>query len=793
MHLRHMLCATLVVCWTADALCEEPPNDATSASEETVAPLAGHSGHGAAYNEGPRQDAYLMGGTGSVHFDVTTDNDEARQFFVQGIGQLHGFWYFEAERSFRRVAALDPQCAMAYWGMAFANVDNKERAREFIAESTQRIDQASPREKMYIEALSEYLKDDKRKGKRRRQDYINALEKIIRGYPEDIEAKAFLAVHLWQSNREGIPISSHAAVDALLDGVFQVEPNHPAHHFRIHLWDREEPAQALKSAASCGQAAPSIAHMWHMPGHIYARLKRYADSAWQQEASARADHAYMMRDWVLPDQIHNYAHNNEWLIRNLIHLGRARDALDLAKNMLELPRHPKYNAFDRNGNSSCKYGRTRLIQVLETFEMWDETIKLADTMYLEPTEIPVEQAKRWRLLGVARHHQGDFAGAQRALDELNSLNESVSAELEQLKQKDKEEKSKKSDTDETADEKPDADAKESDAKDDDDSKQKRKQQTLKLKRGQTAAKSAIAELETLKLLARGETELAKEQLRKLKGVPQLRMARYRFRAGDHTKTQEILEKSVEKGTNEVPPLALQVNLLQAMGKIEEAKSAMEQLRVVAAEANLDSPVLQRLAPIAKKWKLPAAWQQQRERADDVGQRPELASLGPFRWSPPSAPDWSLPDSSGGEISLQDYRGRPVVVIFYLGFGCLHCVEQLQKFAPHHEEFVEAGIDMVAISVESPVLIANALENFNDGVFPIPLLSDERLDVFRAYHAHDDFEQMALHGTFLIDTESRIRWHDISYEPFIDPTFVLAEAQRVLALDAAPTSQVSLAE
>ena len=45
--------------------------------------------------------------------------------------------------------------------------------------------------------------------------------------------------------------------------------------------------------------------MWHMPGHILSRLKRYHDAAWQQEASARVDHAHMMRDRVMPDRIHN--------------------------------------------------------------------------------------------------------------------------------------------------------------------------------------------------------------------------------------------------------------------------------------------------------------------------------------------------------------------------------------------------------------------------------------------------------------------------------------------------------
>src|SRR5690606_606911 len=84
------------------------------------------------------------------------------------------------------------------------------------------------------------------------------------------------------------------------------------------------------------------AHMWHMPGHIYSGLKRHADAAWQQEASARVDHAHLIRHHIVPDQIHNYAHNNEWWIRNLNHLGQYRLSVMLAKNMISLPRLAKF-------------------------------------------------------------------------------------------------------------------------------------------------------------------------------------------------------------------------------------------------------------------------------------------------------------------------------------------------------------------------------------------------------------------------------------------------------------------
>src|SRR5262249_31108354 len=153
-------------------------------------------------------------------------------------------------------------------------------------------------------------------------------------------------------------------------------------------------------AALCGESAPGIAHLWHMPAHTYDKLRRYAEAAWHLEASSRADHAYMMHDRILPDQIHNYAHSQEWLIRSLSHIGRVPDAVALAKNLIELPRHPKYNLLTRGGKSAS-FGRARLLELLERYELWDETLQLADTMYLEPTDTPGEQLKRLRLIGLA--------------------------------------------------------------------------------------------------------------------------------------------------------------------------------------------------------------------------------------------------------------------------------------------------------------------------------------------------------------------------------------------------------
>jgi peroxiredoxin len=147
--------------------------------------------------------------------------------------------------------------------------------------------------------------------------------------------------------------------------------------------------------------------------------------------------------------------------------------------------------------------------------------------------------------------------------------------------------------------------------------------------------------------------------------------------------------------------------------------------------------------------------------------------------PAPAPAWSLTDTNGKSISLAQYKGRPVVLIFYRGSGCIQCMEQLNNFAQKAREFAERGIDLVAISTDTPEDLQQALTPYEKkGGFPFPLVSDAKLDVFKAYGCVDS-ENLALHGTFLIDEQGRIRFRDISDEPFKDPTFLLKEGKRLV--------------
>ena len=735
-------------------------------SEEKSLP-EGHSFHGEAFNEGPRQKAYLMKGMGRVRFPITTNKQEAQLFFTQGVSQLHGFWYFEAERSFRQAAMLDPNCAMAYWGMAVANRNNVERAKKFINSAKEHRKNASKREKLWIDSEVNYWADTKKNEKDRRRKMVRDLETIIFDFPDDIEAKAFLAVWLWQSSHKGLTISSHMTINMLIQDVLDIEPMHPCHHFRIHLWDSEKPERALASAANCGQSSPGIAHMWHMPGHIYSKLKRYQDAVWQQEASARVDHAHMIKDRVLPDQIHNFAHNNEWLIRNLNHLGRVNDAVALAKNMIELPRHPNFNTLAKpdvpteyGKRGSSRYGRSRLIETLLRYEMWEEIINLSQTVYLPYTTIPEEQAKRLAAIGAAHYSLGQEEKGTETLEDLDK----IFSQLKQLKL----------DAGTDAEEKARAEK-----KNDNDTNKAMVDAMNKFNNRFKTVNQYKAELLVYQSISNKDEETFNKQIGKASRISRERKSQLQLKIGNKKEAQKLASQSA-KSTNEVYPLANYVDILWKSEKEKEAIEQFKLLRKISSSIDLEHAVFQRLNPIAKKLNLPEDWRIQNKISHDVGERPSLDSLGPFRWTPSPAAQWSLTDGQGKNHSLNDYTGRPLIVVFYLGKGCAHCIEQLSAFAPEVDSFKQAGIDLIAISTDNVGGLRETFQLNKDKPFPFPLLSDTSLKVFKQYRVFDDFENQPLHGTFLIDRGGLVRWQDISYEPFTKINFLLKESKRLLS-------------
>ncbi|SVE37233.1 uncharacterized protein METZ01_LOCUS490087, partial [marine metagenome] len=235
------------------------------------------------------------------------------------------------------------------------------------------------------------------------------------------------------------------------------------------------------------------------------------------------------------------------------------------------------------------------------------------------------------------------------------------------------------------------------------------------------AKNALAELKVHQLLAQGKKEEAKEAIAAAKSMNKVRRAQAYLAVGQKEEAAKIAASLVAKPPQSVLPAAQAAYLLNSSGKTKEADKAFGQLRELGQAVDLSAPVFARLAPIAERLGLPEDWRPKVEALADPAEHPfpDLDALGPFRWKPTPVSSWKLPDSSGKHLSLSDYQGRPFVMVFYLGFGCLHCVEQLQALAPKTDAFRQAGLEIVAVSTESQPKLAKALASYEEEGDAIP--------------------------------------------------------------------------
>jgi peroxiredoxin len=416
-------------------------------------------------------------------------------------------------------------------------------------------------------------------------------------------------------------------------------------------------------------------------------------------------------------------------------------------------------------------------------------VALCEGAYLEPTETFDEQLKRLRLLGRAQIGLGHRAAGESVLAELQKMLADTKSQQDKAGQ--------------------DAAAKALAAKDVAPKKAEKSPETSKdgkmppekereklADKARTDARrtfdgkitqltTAVDELTGRLAMCDGRHADGLKLLEKNNGVLKEHLAQYLLQAGQTDRAVQVALQARTSGKNEVYPLANYVDVLYRAGRKDDARKALGDLLGMSSAIDLDTPLMQRLAPAAKEFGYAADWRRPRETPGDIGQRPPLASLGPFRWRPAPAEDWSLPSTtSGGTLSLREYRGKPVIVIFYLGYGCLHCAQQIEKFATKVGDFRKAGIDMLAISSDATSDLRKSVERFEAEKqprrqFPMPLAADPELRVFRQYRAYDDFERIPLHGTFLVDSQGLVRWQDIGFEPFMDADFLLAECQRLL--------------
>jgi tetratricopeptide (TPR) repeat protein len=233
---------------------------------------------------------------GRVNFPVSC-TPKARKQFNHAVAWLHSFEYEEAEKVFTEVTVIDPRCGMGYWGIAMSiyhplwappNATELKKGWSAI-EKAKSVGVRTQRERDYIAALEVFYKNsDKLDHRTRAFAYSEAMERLYRRYPSDLEASVFYALTLiatgTMANDKSYANEKKAA--RILNRVLAREPRHPGVvHYLIHAYDYPALAYlALPAARSYAKIAPASAHAQHMPSHIFTRL-----GLWQEAIRSNLD------------------------------------------------------------------------------------------------------------------------------------------------------------------------------------------------------------------------------------------------------------------------------------------------------------------------------------------------------------------------------------------------------------------------------------------------------------------------------------------------------------------------
>jgi tetratricopeptide (TPR) repeat protein len=266
---------------------------------------------------------------GRVHF-ATSCNETAQRRFDRAMRYQHSFWYKASQEIYQEAIKADPECAIAYWGIALSLLNNPHSAPPApnlplglaAIEKAKAIGARTPRERDYIDALAlMYIDYDKTTHQARVLSYLKAMETLAAKYPDDDEAQIFYAITL---NVAASPADKTYANQlkgaAILEPIFQRQPQHPGiAHYLIHLYDYPPiAAKGLPAALAYSKIAPNAPHAQHMPSHIFTRVGYWKESIAANLASVKAAKA----DKELGDQLHG----QDYLVYAYLQLGQDSDA-----------------------------------------------------------------------------------------------------------------------------------------------------------------------------------------------------------------------------------------------------------------------------------------------------------------------------------------------------------------------------------------------------------------------------------------------------------------------------------
>jgi tetratricopeptide (TPR) repeat protein len=388
----------------------------------------------------PSLPALILTGQGRIHFPITTSSEKAQQFFNQGVAQMHSFWATESERSFLQAAALDPQAPMPHWGIAMVAAGDYrphfQLVRDKVSSNVKKLDgnprtpeggpgraiaavkkalelsaipgKANDLEKLYIASIAARRNPDSKDSD---GDYIKGLRAIVAAYPQEVEAKTYLALHLMMGfsspDKQPAPGSMEAA--AILRELLLSAPDHfGVHHYVIHGFEGSTFAKdAWVSCRRYPELVTNIPHALHMPGHIWAQTGKWEEAALSFESAAANERSYMNADKLYGKGHHG--HNVHFLIMTYCFQGKYEKAMEAARELLSFKENPREAAAIDNWYTPYRQGWFGLMETLVHFEKWDEIL---DGKTLVVYDKPREQAWRHWAMGLALAAKGDVRAAK---------------------------------------------------------------------------------------------------------------------------------------------------------------------------------------------------------------------------------------------------------------------------------------------------------------------------------------------------------------------------------------------
>ena len=385
--------------------------------------------------------APLYDNLGNLHHAITTSSPEAQRYFDQGLTLSYAFNHAEAIRAFRQAAAIDPACAMCYWGVAFAlgpNInapiteDAAKEAYAAIGEARSRAAKASAKEQAYIAALARrYTSDPKAERAPLDAAYAVAMRELVKAYPDDLDASTLFAQSLMDTspwnywNADGTPRPLTNDVLAALESVLARKNDHiGAIHLYIHAVEASpNPGRAEQYADRLPALAPGAGHLVHMPAHVYLRVGRFNDASVANEKALKADEAYFAGDRVAGNMTYEvgyYPHNTHFFVTTASMEGRRADALKAAEDVrakmhMDMLRDPGMGGMVQHMHLSPLFAKAR-------FALWDEVLA-------EPapaSDLPYMRAISHALRGLAFAARGRLDEAEKERAAVAALKDEAS-------------------------------------------------------------------------------------------------------------------------------------------------------------------------------------------------------------------------------------------------------------------------------------------------------------------------------------------------------------------------------